>query len=426
MLVLICDKRLGAGGGQFLEAYLAHIYSAIVLAVGNDTITSGSYEALRRELRESAAFKMIDLLLAGLRPVQASGHALGLVDGVYLKDREAVKMLNDTLQHYCDSTAAKCGVLMLDGRVVCGSSTWWALSARDRALVAAMVQCHPTSDGGAAGAEAAPPHHELPVYLPDASPDTPFRAVTHGLPERGRAHHRLQVCVLCGAAPSVESMQSEILPAVWAIAAPELAECSRMRPMHPPADAILPEGMLGLAVLDPAKSLISTMVCSSSSGLRETAAAAAGTVAASAAAAATAAAPSGSGGGGGGERGLQKKAGSKGELVGASNSDAAFIKAARVSAVETERRAVAIGQYYGMLCDGWSSSPSDPLHATITVFDSYLCTSTEKFYFSKHAAGGSGVGLGLGLGLIGMFHKDVPSYSMRGLLAAAAEDLQIS
>lgn len=74
-----------------------------------------------------------------------------------------------------------------------------------------------------------------------------------------------------------------------------------------------------------------------------------------------------------------------------------------------------MGHYYGMLCDGWSNNPADPFRASVGASDSYLCSTNEKFYFLKHAAGG----------LVGMFHKDVPTYAMRGLVVTAAADLRV-
>ncbi len=102
--------------------------------------------------------------------------------------------MQNFLDGYVESVDSTYGSVLLHGKIVAATKNWFFLHPDEIALLSAYA----TADSWAT-------IKDTPVFLPVKSPTVPFRLVTSELVAG------VTVCVLCGPAPSLVEIETELL-----------------------------------------------------------------------------------------------------------------------------------------------------------------------------------------------------------------------
>ena len=178
-----------------LQRVLAAVYDMLTAHVGEAELAQANArpERLRRVLR--TASRAVDGLVGG--PIDGRGEprpiGVGLatqctpVFGVRQKVRVG---LAAALLEFADYTECEYVALTVDGQLAVATDDYARLDARDRAVLDALL------------AVATPATcRDMPLFLPDFSPDVPYRLLTF------RLTHAVEVVMLCGPDQDVEEIQ---------------------------------------------------------------------------------------------------------------------------------------------------------------------------------------------------------------------------
>ncbi|XP_039234170.1 protein fuzzy homolog [Pipra filicauda] len=220
-ITLILLSPSPAPPGPALARTLDLAFGAMVLVLGLDELVPvRNVERLKRELR--SCFGLIDALL---KP--GGGWGLGppcspLPPGT---PRDA---LQERLERFSGAAHTDLGCLFFGGGAAGALRTrrWGALPARDSALLAALLP-----PGGALGP--GPAARDLPVFLPNSSPQVPHRLLLLELvPGVG-------VALLCGPTPSLQHLVTQLVPQFWGPVLEQLRGGARPPPPRAPPRSYL-------------------------------------------------------------------------------------------------------------------------------------------------------------------------------------------
>ncbi|KAK3855369.1 hypothetical protein Pcinc_034019 [Petrolisthes cinctipes] len=172
-----CDGRL-----------LDLVFGSLVLLTGLDTLnTPSSIERLKRDVR--ACYGVIDELLSAAMNTHEHthfSHLTGCVECVIPSEQHTLQAELDKFAEGADSTY---GCVTLRGRVVCGTRNFWSLSHTELVLLPLLAASNSYTAA-----------RDLPIYLPNKSPNVPFRLLVV------RLTGQVSVLVLCGPTPTLSEM----------------------------------------------------------------------------------------------------------------------------------------------------------------------------------------------------------------------------
>ncbi|XP_078093409.1 protein fuzzy homolog [Mustelus asterias] len=203
----------------YLSRLLDNVFSAMVLVIGlDDLVNLKNVERLKRDLR--ACYKLIDSFLAASDWI---GDLTQCVDCVVSPHSD---ILQEALDVFVAAAAAESnfGCLVVMGKVIVATEKWWRLAAQEVMLLAWLV-----------GSLAPSSSRDYPIYLPHGSPTVPHRLLTFQLVPG------VEVCLLCGPAPSLQQVQTELVERFWSPLLEPLKTCLRAHqrsfstsvPLHP-------------------------------------------------------------------------------------------------------------------------------------------------------------------------------------------------
>ncbi|GAB5581755.1 protein fuzzy homolog isoform X3 [Prionailurus iriomotensis] len=247
-----------------LERLLQMVFGAMVLLVGLEELTNiRNVERLKKELR--ASYRLIDSFLGDSERIgdltqcvdcvvppevsllqsppvaliapRTSFHALSLVfeDLWDLKPtNELAPTSNSTeaLSGFAEAAGTAFGSLVVSGRVVAATESWWRLGTPEAVLLPWLV--------GSLPPQAA---RDYPVYLPHGSPTVPHRLLTLTLLPG------LELCLLCGPRPPLSQLDPQLLDRWWQPVLDPLRTCVPLGPRALPAGFPLHVDVLGLLLL---------------------------------------------------------------------------------------------------------------------------------------------------------------------------------
>ncbi|EDQ92468.1 uncharacterized protein MONBRDRAFT_22161 [Monosiga brevicollis MX1] len=193
MLMILLLPHLDVRSDQPWLALLDMMHSLLLALLGQPVLDNTKAGELLPKLK--MAYPILDHLLA-LR-FDRGGLYLGAVDVAFPPNVPALQNALDLFAY--ELQASRC-FLIVHGRVVVASDEYWSLSARDKLVLACFF-----SD-----------KNELPndrleqiFFLPDASPDRPFRLLAFNVMDN------VIIGALCGAEPSLQHVVDEVLAQVW-------------------------------------------------------------------------------------------------------------------------------------------------------------------------------------------------------------------
>ncbi|XP_058715740.1 protein fuzzy homolog isoform X1 [Poecile atricapillus] len=201
-------------------------FGAMVLVLGLDELVPvRNVERLKRDLR--SCFGLIDALLT-----PRGGWGLGPPCRP-LPPATPREALQDRLQRFGGAAHTDLCCLCFGsggfGGSVLGTPRWGALSGADSAPLRALMM---TSSWGGGANGRGPAARDLPVFLPNSSPQVPHRLLLL------RLLPGLLLALLCGPRPSLQLLLAQLLPQFWGPLLEQLRGCARPRPPPMPPEVL--------------------------------------------------------------------------------------------------------------------------------------------------------------------------------------------
>ncbi|XP_067949951.1 protein fuzzy homolog [Watersipora subatra] len=186
-LILAADKRLY--NQRQIEDLLQTAFDGMVMLFGIDDLVSiKNVERFKRDIRVSYA--LLDYILR-LYSTNSYSDITQCVDILASKSSD---ILQNTLNAFTDAASSLHGCLLINGRVMVATPEWCSLSAKEQILL-----CHAVNS-----LYLAPAARDVPIYLPNTSPNVAQRLVTFTLVDG------VEVCLLCGQTPSLAQLEKEV------------------------------------------------------------------------------------------------------------------------------------------------------------------------------------------------------------------------
>ncbi|XP_042200985.1 protein fuzzy homolog isoform X2 [Callorhinchus milii] len=210
----------------YLSRLLHNVFSSMVLLIGQDDLVNiKNVERLKRDLR--SCYKLIDGFLSATEGVGDLTQSVGCV---LVTDSER---LQEALDAFVAAADSHFGCLMVAGKMVVATAKWWRLEAQEVMLLAWLVASLPPSSS-----------RDYPIYLPHGSPTVPHRLLTFQLLPG------LEVCLLCGPAPSLEHVHTQLVARYWSPELEMLKGCVRAHQRSVPHSMPLHQSILGFLLIN--------------------------------------------------------------------------------------------------------------------------------------------------------------------------------
>ncbi|XP_004694349.1 PREDICTED: protein fuzzy homolog [Condylura cristata] len=205
-----------------LERLLQMVFGAMVLLVGLEELTNiRNVERLKKELRVRLQTNLS----------QESEHVpWASSEGTALSP--PTSLTQEALSGFGEAAGTAFVSLVVSGRVVAATESWWRLGTPEAVLLPWLV--------GSLPPQAA---RDYPVYLPHGSPTVPHRLLTLTLLPG------LELCLLCGPRPPLSQLDPQLLDRCWQPLLDPLRACLPLGPRALPAGFPLHEDILGLLLL---------------------------------------------------------------------------------------------------------------------------------------------------------------------------------
>ncbi|XP_062382937.1 protein fuzzy homolog [Sardina pilchardus] len=225
MLIAVCS----GGDGTFTELQLCRLlentWNCMVLILGQEELSNvRNVERLKRDLR--SCYRLIDRLLD-------RGDESVMGDLTHCADcllPPNTSLLQDALDAFTQASDSEFGCLLIRGRVAVATEKWWRLVSQEVVLLSLLVCCL----SGTASCD-------YPVFLPVGSPTVAHRLL------RFQLLQGVDVCTLCGPAPSLHHAETELVGRFWSPLLETLHGCLEQTlrspapsvPLHPDILALL-------------------------------------------------------------------------------------------------------------------------------------------------------------------------------------------
>ncbi|XP_023651862.2 protein fuzzy homolog [Paramormyrops kingsleyae] len=227
MLIAVTGQRSDACGNLQLRRLLDNVWNCMVLVLGLEELTNvRNVERLKRELR--SCYQLIDTFLdVGKDWMGDLTHCVECL----LPAQPAV--LQDTLNAFAQAAESDFGCLLVHGKMVVATDKWWRLAPQEVVLLAALVR----TLGGSACCD-------CPIFLPQGSPTVPHRLL------RFQLLPGVNVCMLCGPTPTLQSVEGELVVRFWRPLVDMLHGCQALHQRCFPGSVGLHRDVLALLLIN--------------------------------------------------------------------------------------------------------------------------------------------------------------------------------
>nr|XP_019597133.1 PREDICTED: protein fuzzy homolog isoform X3 [Rhinolophus sinicus] len=198
----------------------------IVLSSEEDTLELKLERLLQMVFGAMTSYRLIDSFL---RDSELIGDLTQCVDCVVPPEGS---LLQEALSGFAEAVGTAFVSLVVSGRVVAATESWWRLGTPEAVLLPWLV--------GSLPPQAA---RDYPVYLPHGSPTVPHRLLTLTLLPG------LELCLLCGPRPPLSQLDPQLLERWWQPLLDPLRACLPLGPRALPAGFPLHTDILGLLLL---------------------------------------------------------------------------------------------------------------------------------------------------------------------------------
>ncbi|XP_076056520.1 fuzzy planar cell polarity protein-like protein isoform X2 [Oratosquilla oratoria] len=209
------------------------VFASLVLILGLDSlISTTNIERLKRDLK--ASYPIIDELIS--RSVNSDdsrgfSHLVHCAECILVPEQH---QLQAELEKFIEGADSTYGCLLLCGQVICATKNFWSLSNSELVLLPLLVSLTTCTVS-----------RDVPIYLPDKSPNVPFRMLVV------RLSNHINVVALCGPTPTLVEI-TRIAVQSWAAAYPTLEAFTMLIPWNiaPSILSLLDNAIIGLLLVN--------------------------------------------------------------------------------------------------------------------------------------------------------------------------------
>ncbi|XP_046611942.1 protein fuzzy homolog isoform X1 [Neodiprion virginianus] len=222
LLIAIASGTTNNVLNRFLEA----VFSAMILIVGIDEIKNPrNVERLKRDLRVCNPIidRLLECLDIGDR-ICAKTDLVDMTDSIMSPENH---LLQSCLEGYMECLDSLYGCLLVHGCLAVATESWWSLDPIERKLLIIAATCDGTCTA-----------RDLPVFLPNKSPNVAFRLVSVTL-----VNH-VEVLALCGPTPELAETERLAIQS-WRSSIDILRAAEQCYPRNFPASVSLDSEILG-------------------------------------------------------------------------------------------------------------------------------------------------------------------------------------
>ncbi|GJQ65047.1 fy [Trypoxylus dichotomus] len=217
---------------EILQKVLESTFNVMVLIAGFDEIRSQkNIERLKRELR--LCYPIVDRLLDCLDCSDSNNkHTSDLIQLAECLLCPENHLIQIALNTYSECVDSMFSCVLIHGRIAVATESWWSLSPDELKLLTLL-----------AGVESSNMNKDIPVFLPQKSPNTAFRFLAITLMSD------VQVCCLCGPTPlleQIEHLASQCFKSIME----NLGSAVHCYPRNFPTSMQMDTGILGLLLIN--------------------------------------------------------------------------------------------------------------------------------------------------------------------------------
>ncbi|KAL2097782.1 hypothetical protein ACEWY4_006989 [Coilia grayii] len=195
---------------------LENTWNCMVLVLGQEELSNvRNVERLKRDLR--SCYRLIDRLLDRGEDESVMGDLTHCADCLLPQN---TSLLQEALDAFTQASESEFGCLLIRGRVAVATEKWWRLVSQEVVLLSLLMRC-------LSGTTSC----DYPVFLPVGSPTVAHRLL------RFQLIQGVDVCTLCGPAPSLHHSETELVGRFWSPLMDILHGCLEQT-QHSPAPSI--------------------------------------------------------------------------------------------------------------------------------------------------------------------------------------------
>ncbi|XP_012672961.2 protein fuzzy homolog [Clupea harengus] len=173
---------------------LENTWNCMVLVLGQEELSNvRNVERLKRDLR--SCYRLIDQLLDPGDDESVMGYLTNCADCLLPPNPS---LLQEALDAFTQAADSEFGCLLIRGRVAVATEKWWRLVSQEVVLLSLLVRCMSGTTSC-----------DYPVFLPVGSPTVAHRLL------RFQLLQGVDVCTLCGPAPSLHHAKTELVGRFW-------------------------------------------------------------------------------------------------------------------------------------------------------------------------------------------------------------------
>ncbi|CAF1119544.1 unnamed protein product [Brachionus calyciflorus] len=197
-ITLILIESIEPVDESFYFRKLDILFDALVLMYGlEDLINISNVEKFKKEIK--IAFPLIDLILNSSSNFDLfGGYITNTVDLILdLYETNDIVSYQTALQASCQEVNTSYACILINGRVVTASPSWWEFKPAESFLIS--VLCMTLSKATSC---------DTPIYLPYKNPSQPLRFLTFNLCPN------ITLCFICSEKPSIDKAE-EVVKRLW-------------------------------------------------------------------------------------------------------------------------------------------------------------------------------------------------------------------
>eukprot|EP00741_Cyanophora_paradoxa_P007484 tig00001130_g7239.t1 len=232
LVIVCCTSSVDAEEEEVLT-FLDRIHGSLVLLIGAaEFADQGGFAALERLKRQlRVCGELIDALM---QDFEAGLESLASARLLLYTPEEHAEPLKRALAGFAGAAASSHACLRLRDRLCVATDDWWALPTEEQLLISRYLASLPPAAA-----------RDIPIYLPQTSPATPFRLVTALL----GASEEAEAVLLCGPEADLDRLQRSARE-FWAPVMGLVRQCAAAVPRGGfPANIAFDSGILAFALL---------------------------------------------------------------------------------------------------------------------------------------------------------------------------------
>ena len=252
-ITLILIEPLLPVNEQFYFNKIDILFNALVLLYGlDDLVNIANTEKFKKEIKvinrfflseefyisnsininsSKVTYNILDAILHNSGKFDLfGGYLTGCTDALVINDSN---VLQASIDESCLAVNTSLGCVMVNGRVIVASRTWWDLNATEAYLISLL--CLTLSDSTS---------RDIPIYLPYKSPNEALRLLTYNL-----TSNNVMLCFICEEKPTIDAVEP-LIKTLWHPIYKSLINLKQYFPRNLPPNLNLDDNMIGFLLIN--------------------------------------------------------------------------------------------------------------------------------------------------------------------------------